>query len=175
MSMTATGLNLRPVLPPVIQQQLGLRDPKFRPLSDVKTVLRDLGEFDIDAEQVRALVEQRVLIGFNIAVDDLGRCELRVLTKSIDFFRATNGRKCHELADDPQQNWEKIFRLVVPHKKPIVTGLEIRRGLLCDRGHVENLILAGCLTPLKKSQPGPGGSWTVSRESYEAFLKGRMQ
>ena len=158
-----------PVLPSAIQTQLGLRDPRFRPLSDVKTVLRDLGEFDIDAEQIRALVEQRVLIGFNIAVDDLGRCELRVLTKSIEFFRATNGRKYHEL------EWEKIFRLVVPHKKPVLTGLEIRRALICDRGHVENLILNRQLTAVKKAQCGPGGSWVISRESYEAFLKGRMQ
>jgi hypothetical protein len=159
----------KPVLPPALQSQLGLRDPRFRPLSDVKTVLRDLGEFDIDAEQVRNLVELRVLIGFNIATDDLGRCELRVLTKSIDFFRATGGRKYHEL------EWDKVFRLVVPHKKPVVTGLEIRRALICDRGHVENLVIAGHLTALKKSAPGPGGSWTISRESYEAFLKGRMQ
>jgi hypothetical protein len=169
MSMTATGLNLRPVLPPVIQTQLGLRDPRFRPLSDVKTVLRDLGEYDIDAEQVRDLVEQQVLIGFNIAVDDLGKSELRILTKSIEFFRATKGRKYHEL------EWPQIFRQIVPHQKPIVTGLEIRRSLLCDRGHVENLINGKRLVALKKSQPGPGGSWTVSRESYENFLKGRMQ
>lgn len=159
----------RPVLPPAIQTQLGLRDPKWRPLSDVKTVLRDLGEFDIDAEQVRALAEQRVLIGFNIATDDLGRCELRVLTKSIEFFRATGGKKYHEL------EWPQIFRLVVPHKKPIVTGLELRRALICDRGHIENLILGRKLVALKKSQPGPGGSWTISRESFENFLKGRMQ
>jgi len=156
-------------LPPSIQTQLGLRDPRFRPVSDVKTVLRDLGEFDIDVQQIRELVESRFLIGFNIAVDDLGKCELRVLTKSIEFFRATGGNKYHEL------EWDKIFRLVVPHKKPVVTGLEIRRALLCDRGHVENLILAGQLVALKKSQPGPGGTWTISRESFEKFLQGRMQ
>ena len=169
MSMTATGLNLRPLLPPVIQQQLGLRDPKFRPLSDVKTVLRDLGEFDMDADCVRAMVEQQVLIGFNIAVDDLGKLELRILTKSIEFFRATQGKKYHEL------EWAQIFRQIVPHQKPIVTGLEIRRALICDRGHVENLILGKRLVALKPSQPGPGGSPAVSRESYENFLKGRMQ
>ena len=169
MSMTEHAVLTRPILPPAIQSQLGLRDPRFRPLSDIKTVLRDLGEFDIDAEQVRNLLELRVLIGFNIAPDDLGRGELRVLTKSIEFFRATGGKKYHEL------EWEKIFRLVVPHKKPVVTGLEIRRAMLCDRGHVENLVNAGQLVALKKSQPGPGGSWTISRESFENFLKGRMQ
>jgi hypothetical protein len=168
MSFTETGLQLRPVLPPTIQTQLGLRDPRFRPLSDVKTVLRDLGEFDMDAEQVRDLTEQRVLIGFNIAVDDLGRCELRVLTKSIEFFRTTKGRKYHEL------EWPQIFRQIVPHQKPVVTGLEIRRQMICDRGHVENLILNQKLTALTKSQPGPGGSPTIARASYENFLKGRM-
>ena len=71
--------------------------------------------------------------------------------------------------------WPQIFRLIVPHQKPIVTGLEVQRGLNCDRGHVENLVIAGHLTALKKSAPGPGGSWTISRPSYEAFLKGRKQ
>jgi hypothetical protein len=97
--MTST-LTHAPKLPPNLQAQLGLNDPRFRPLSDVKTVLRDLGEFEIDAPTVRELVELRVLIGFNIAVDDKGRCELRVLTKSIDFFRATGGKKYHELGKD---------------------------------------------------------------------------
>lgn len=158
-----------PILPPCIQTQLGLRDPRFRPLSDVKTVLRDLGEFEIDAAQVRELAEQGVLIGFNIGVSSTGKCDLRVLTKSIEFFRATGGRKYHEL------EWPQIFRLVVPHKKPVVTGLEVRRAMVCDRGHIENLINAGQLTALKRSQSGPGGSWTISRESFENFLKGRMQ
>ena len=169
MSFTETGLNLRPVLPAAIQTQLGLRDPRFRPLSDVKTVLRDLGEFNIDADQVRELCELGVFISFDIAVDLDSRCEMRVLTKSIDFFRATGGKKYHEL------EWPQIFRLVVPHRKPVVTGLEIRRALICDRGHVENLINAGELTALKKSQPGPGGSWAVSRDSFENFLKARKQ
>lgn len=156
-------------LPPAIQPDLIQDDQRFGPLSDIKTVLRDLRGLNIDAPHVRELVEARFLIGFNIAVDDLGRCELRILTKSIDFFRATKGKKYHEL------EWAQIFRQIVPHQKPVVTGLEIRRGLLCDRGHVENLINAGQLVALKKSSPGPGGSWTVSRDSYETFLQGRMQ
>jgi len=156
-------------LPPAIQTQLGLRDPRFRPLSDIKTVLRDLGEFDMDADTVRTLIEAQFLIGFNIAVDDRGKCEMRVLSKSIEYFRATGGKKFHEL------EWPQIFRLVVPHQKPVVTGLEIRRAVLCDRGHVENLILNHRLTAVKKSQCGPGGSWVVSRESFETFLKGRLQ
>lgn len=174
-------LSTAPNLPPsvrsalAIQTQLEIDDPEFRPLATVETVLHQLGKkFRIDAEHVRLLVEEHALIGFNIAVALDTKPTWRILTKSIDFFRATHGRKYHELADDPQQNWQKIFRLVVPHKKPIVTGLEIRRALLCDRGHVENLIINGRLTALQKSKPGPGGSWTVSRESFEKFLQGRM-
>lgn len=156
------------VLPPAIQTQLGLRDPRFRPLSDTKAVLRDLGEFNMDASQVRELVECGALIGFNIAVEPAGRCELRVLTKSIEFFRENKGVKAHEM------EWPKIFRLLVLHTKPVITGLEIRRTLLCDRGHVENLINAGLLVALKKSQPGPGGSWSIQMDSFERFVKGRL-
>ena len=161
-------LTAHPVLPPAIQTQLGLRDPRFRPLSDLKSVLRDLGEFEMDADSVRGLIESGVLVAFNIATDLEGKAELRVLTSSIAFFRQHGGRKYHE------PDWSTIWRALVPHSKPIVTGLEIRRALLCDRGHVENLILAGCLKSLQKSRPGPGGSWTVSRDSFERFMKERQ-
>jgi hypothetical protein len=157
-----------PLLPPKVQTQVGLREPSVRPLSTVQVVLHDLGEFDIDAQQVRELVEQRVLIGFNIGVNGGGRLQLRVLTRSVEFFRATGGRKYHEL------EWNNIFRLLAPHERPVVTGVEIRRVLLCDRGHVENLILAGQLVAVKKSKWGPRGSWSVSRESYAGFLERRM-
>jgi len=169
MSMTETGLSLKPVLPPAIQTQLGLRDPRFRPLSDIKTVLRDLGEFDMDADTVRTLIETGAMVAFNIAVDLSSKAYLRVLTRSIEFFRASGGTKYH----DPE--WSSIWRWIVPHDKPVVTGLEIRRALLCDRGHVENLILARELTAVKKSQCGPGGSWVVTRKSFEEFLKERQQ
>lgn len=151
-----------------LQPQLDLGDPRFRPLSTVQSVLRDLAEFDLTAAQIREMVESRFLVGFNIAVDDRSRCELRVLTKSIIYFRSTGGKKYHE------PEWDKIFRLVVPHKKPVVTGKEIWLALLCHASHVEHLISAECLKALQKSKPGPGGSFTVCRESYEAFLKGRM-
>jgi len=160
---------LRPILPPVFQAQMDLRDPRLRPLSEVQAVIRDLGEFDIDAEHVRQLVEQRLLIGFNIAVAAVGKKEIRVLTKSIEFFRTHQGRKYHDL------EWPQIFRQIVRHQKPFVSGLEIRRALICDRGHVENLVSAGQLAALSKSKPGPGGSWVISRESFETFLQGRLQ
>lgn len=167
MSLTETGLTLRPVLPPAIQRQFeDLGDPRFRPLSDVKTVLRDLGEFELDAPQVLELVESGVLVGFDISGSGDRQC-LRVLTKSIEFFRQHQGRRYHDL------EWPQIFRQIVRHQKPVVTGLEIRRACLCDRGHVENLVKAGNLVAVKKSAPGPGGSWVISRESFERFLNVR--
>lgn len=158
----------KPVLPPPIQAQLGLRDPRHRPMSTVQTALRDLGQYDIDGDTIRALIESGCLVAFNIAVRLDTKPEHRILTKSIEFFQANQGRKYHEL------EWPQIFRLIIRHQKPVVTGLEIRRALICDRGHVENLILAKELAPLKKSQSGPGGSWVVSRDSFEGFMKKRM-
>ncbi len=166
-------LTLKPQLPPTIQAQLGLRDERYRPLSDIQTVPRDLGEFDIDADAIYNLCELRVLIGFNIATDGAEgkRREVRVLTKSIVHFRQGANRQRVQYHD---LEWPKIFRQIIPHQKPIVTGLEFRRAMICDRGHIENLHLAGHLVALKKSQPGPGGTWTFSRDSVEAFLKGRQ-
>ena len=156
----------RPKMPTSIQSRLELGETRFRPLGDTITAMRDL---DMNADEVRSLVQLGYLIGFNIAVSDVMRMELRILTKSVEQFRMFKTKRVCEL------EWPQIFRLIVPHQKPIVTGLEVQRGLNCDRGHVENLILGNNLFVLKKSAPGPGGSWTISRQSYENFLKGRLQ
>ena len=180
MTMTLTlnqhatgGRSIIPTLPPAIQGQLGLRDPRFRPLSTIQTVLRDLGEFDIDALHVRDLLEAGVLIGFNIAVHLNSKVEWRILTRSVHLFQsnAQGGKSCDARL---RFDWAQIFRLICPHQKPIVTGLEIRRAMVCDKTHVQHLVDAGELAALKKSQSGPGGSWTISRGSYEQFLKTRM-
>ncbi len=154
----------KPTLPTSIQVRLELGETRFRPLGDTITAMRDL---DMNAEEVRSLVQLGYLIGFNIAVSDLSKAELRILTRSVEHFRTLKHKRVCDM------EWAQIFRLIVPHQKPIVTGLEVQRGLNCDRGHVENLVIAGHLTALKKSAPGPGGSWTISRASFEAFMKGR--
>lgn len=154
-----------PALPPSIQTKLDLGNTQFRPLGDVLTAMRDL---DLTAAEVRALVELGYLAAFNIAVATDSKAELRILTRSIDHYRSLKKKRVFEMP------WAQLFRLIVPHGKPVVTGLEIQRGLNCDRGHVENLVLAECLKALQESKPGPGGSWTISRDSFEAFMKGRL-
>ena len=157
---------LAPIMPASIQNKLELGETRFRPLGDTLTAMRDL---DMSAEEVRSLVQLGYLIGFNIAVATDTKAELRILTRSVEQFRTFKTKRVCEM------EWPQIFRLIVPHQKPIVTGLEVQRGLNCDRGHVENLVLARHLTALKKSAPGPGGSWTLDRASFETFLKARMQ
>lgn len=137
-----------------------------RPLGDINSVMRDL---DINADRVRALVEQGSLIGFNISAAKTARSELRVLTHSVEHYRRTGGEKVLRL------EWPQIFRLILPHDKLFVRGVEIVRGLNCDRGHVENLIASGFLVCCKKARPGPNGSPIITRGSFENFLIRRLQ
>ena len=136
-----------------------------RPMGDLNAAMRDL---DLSAEKVRALLDEGKLIGFNISASKSGRAGLRVLTKSVERYRESGGKKPLVLA------WPEIIRLILTHDKFFVRGMEIQRALNCDRGHVENLILASHLVTAKKARPGPGGSPIVTRASFEAFLKGRM-
>ena len=154
-------------LPPKIRGKVGTCEPRRRPLSDVSGALRNLGNLDLDAEHVRALCEQGILVAFNITAVSGVRRTLRVLTASIDYFQANAGKLYHNPA------WPELLKLLIPHDRPVLTGLEIRYILLCDRGHVENLVKAGQLQAVKNSRPGPGGSWIITRESFEAFLKAR--
>jgi hypothetical protein len=137
-----------------------------RPLGDVNSAMRDL---DMNADRVRALLDQGTLIGFNISVKNSGCCVLRVLTQSIEHYRATGGRKPLVL------EWPEIFRLILPHKKLFVRGYEIARSLNCDRGHVENLIAARLLVASRKARSGPNGSPIITRGSFENFMIGRLQ
>jgi hypothetical protein len=138
-----------------------------RAMGDLNAAMRDL---DLNADQVNALLDEGKLIVFNIAVKETTRKNLRVLTRSIEHYRETDGKSPLLL------EWPEIFKLILPHDKHFVRGLEIQRSLNCDQGHVGNLILAGLLGPLnKRPQRGPGGSPIVTRENFEKFLKGRLQ
>jgi hypothetical protein len=136
-----------------------------RPMGDLNAAMRDM---DLDADKVRALLDEGKLIGFNISVNKSTRVCLRILTKSVEQYRQAGGKKPLVF------EWPQIFRLVLTHDKLFVRGLEIQRALNCDETHVANLILAGYFVLVKKALSGHGGSPIVTRESFESFLKGRM-
>ena len=128
--------------------------------------MRDL---DLDAEKIRALLDEGKLIGFNIAVKKTTRKNLRVLTRSIEHYRETGGKKSLML------KWPEIFSLILPGDKLFIRGTTVQRSLNCDREHVQNLIRAGYFSVSKKGRRGHDGSAMVTRQSFEAFLKGRLQ
>ena len=125
--------------------QRRLRPALGRPMGDVNAAMRDL---DANAEQVRALLDEGKLVGFNIGARDGGRATVRVLTRSIEHYLETG-------APLPLA-WEQIFRLLIPHDKLFLRGPEIQRALNCDRGLVENLIRAKRFACVKQTRPGQG-------------------
>lgn len=164
-----------------LQTELEIDDPRFRPLLTTSAVLARLGlKFTLNAPDIQEMWEYGVLLGFDISVAGRearpvnGRSmrrkiELRILSRSVEFFLENHGKKHHEL------EWPQIFRLLIRHQKPVLTGKELKHVLLCEKGHIENLVINGRLTPIRKSSSGVNGSWTVTRESFEKFLKGRLQ
>ena len=164
-------------LPASIQAKLDLGDTQLRPLGDVNTAMRDL---NLDSEEVRMLVQLGYLVAFNIACDwrsrkaasagrRRGKSELRVLTRSIEDYRALESKRVC------RYEWPQLFHLIVPDRKWAIEGKEIQRALNCDHGHVKNLIAAKQLVVVEKGRPGPGGSPTICRASLERFLKSRLQ
>ena len=184
----------QPPLPLSVQAKLARGDTKFRPLGSLNSAMRDL---NMDAGEVRVLVELGYLVAFNIAVRSGAeqvretrpvcargtgpgpyawvppgrrRCksELRILTRSLELYRLLKTKRVCDL------EWPQIFRLIVAHERPVVKGTEIQRILNCDRGHVANLVRADQLKALRKSRRGCAGTWGISRESFEQFLKKRL-
>jgi hypothetical protein len=150
------------------QLSLTLRDPRWRPLADADSVRWAL---DVSSEDVESLIDLGYLVAFNIAIVPTGRRELRFLTRSIEHYRATLGSRRLDLS------WSQIARLIVPHDKPFVVGTEIDAALNCDPDHRLHLIRAGLLQlmPGTDYRPGRNGAPSVTRESFEQFLKGRKQ
>jgi len=137
-----------------------------RPMGDLNAAMRDL---DLNAEKICALLDEGKLIGFNIAVSETTRKNVRVLTRSIEHYRDNAGKKLLAL------EWPEIFRLILPHDKLFVRGTELQRSLNCAGEHIQNLVRAKFFSISKKGRRGPGGSAMVTRSSFESFLKGRLQ
>lgn len=167
--------NLRHCLPPSIRLKLALRTIGRRspcaprPLGDLNAAMRDL---DLGGEEILQLLEQRTLIGFNIAVARGRRSEHRILTHSLEHFRHHEGRRFPELA------WPEIFRLVFPvAASPLaprtLTGLELKQGLNCSRAHVENLA-SRYFEIVRPARPGRGNTPSFKVATVEKWLKSRM-
>jgi hypothetical protein len=166
---------LRHGLPPVIQGKLDLRlaggrcAGAPRPLGDLNAAMRDL---DLADEEVLQLLEQRALVGFNIAVNPSGRGELRVLTRSLEDFRQSRGRAVADFG------WPEIFQLIFPATAlPLppytLTGLELNQALNCSRGHVENLA-SRHFEIVRPAGRGRGNTPRFKTTSVENWLKRRM-
>jgi hypothetical protein len=131
--------------------------------------MRDL---DLCAEEILHLLEQRALIGFNIAVELTGRGEPRILTRSLEHFRQQEWRSSPALA------WPEIFQLIFPATaQPLApytfTGLDLKQGLNCSRGHVENLGLRH-FEIVRPARKGRDGTPRFKAASVETWLKSRM-
>ena len=166
---------LRYGLPPVIQGKLdlqaagGRRTGGPRPLGDLNAAMRDL---DLADEEILQLLEQRALVGFNIAVNPAGRGELRILTRSLEDFRQSRGRAVADFG------WPGIFQLIFPAVAlPLppytLTGLELRQALNCSRGHVENLA-SRHFEIVRPAGRGRGNTPRFKTASVENWLKNRM-
>jgi hypothetical protein len=183
--MINTTINTTHQLPPSVQFKINLRGaddrPRCwqRPLGDLNTAMRDL---DLSDEEIRKLVEQHMLIGFNIAVNQSGRSVTRILTYSLEHFRQTNGRLALEM------KWSEIFKLIFPGRPsastpfpaarfsgtPLrLTGLELKQGLNCCRGHVENLAYQ-YFEVVRPARRGRGHTPVFKTTSVERWLKRRM-
>ena len=167
MTTIATDPRLIARLPRGIQLTLAVTVQRTRPLGDVNSAMQKL---DMSDEEIFTLVDQGFLTAFNISSSDDSetRC-VRILTKSVELFRESRGRKRLELT------WPEIFKTIfgraITH--PAVTGLEVKRGLNCTRGHVEN-IAREFFKVINEAKPGRGNTPSFTTASVEAWLKGRQ-
>lgn len=118
------------------------------------------------------------------------RRELRILTKSIamvlsledwrDALAEPSAVRCSKFDVECSMftrfpaTWDAVLSLMLPtHAKPFLTARECKWSLNIRRVHFINLVAAKALAGTDYRQ-GPGGSPTIDRASYIAFLRTRV-
>lgn len=157
------------------QLKLKLNDPRYR--RPMMTVDAAKGILDCTEDEIVEWVEvQRALVAWNIASPGAARRELRLLTRSVSEFIRDNPQRddCYYCAICPDI---AIAAVLPDHQKPWLTGLEVQRSLNCGSTHVIGLVESKLLKlmPGTNYQRGPGGSPSISRDSFVAFLKSRIE
>ena len=157
------------------QRLLNLNDPRYRrPTMQIGAVK---GILDIGEDEVIALIEEGSLVAWNIALPGAERRELRVLTQTVALAQARMVSSGSARSGAQLITEKETFTLLFPHAKPFVTGTEAQRMLNCGSTHVIRLVNEGCLEQCKgsKYRRGPNGSPAITRESFEGFLRERVE
>ena len=161
-------------LTPSLARRLGLGGSGMgcklapRPLGDLNAAMRDL---NLGGEEVMGLVEQRILTGFNIAKEEGGRLEVRILTSSLHQFIETGGSKPLRL------EWREVFRAVFGRGMAwppyTLDGRDLVQALNCSRGHLRNLAALYFVT-VRAAGRGRGHTGRYRADSVEHWLRSRM-
>lgn len=152
------------------QPQLDLRDPRYkRPTMTVDTAK---GILDCSEDEIIELIEvQGALVAWNIASPNADRRELRILTQSVADYLAAGRSPCYHSMLAP----DAAVSDLVPDR-PFLRGTDIQRILNCGSTHVLNLVesKALALVPGTNYQRGPGGTPSITVDSFRHFLTSRF-
>jgi len=132
---------------------------------------------DLDAEQVMALIyDGRLQWAFNLAGADARRCEVRILSRSLE---ACQQRRAAPVANDGE--FAAVIKIIFPMVRPrpgVADALRARtiyHRLNIKHAHLYELVAAGLLKLLPGSHPrrGPTGSPQIEFASVIEFLRER--
>ena len=115
------------------------------------------------------------VIAWNIATQDAGRRELRILAGSAEAFHRAECAAGYECEMDPAAAIAAVLR--GSGDRPWITGTLFARLLRCSSNHVLNLVAEGSLKllPGTKVERGWNGAPRLTRESVHEFLRTRME
>jgi hypothetical protein len=163
-------------LPFAVQTEMVHRDQRGQalnwdlPLVGINGATKDLGR-RFSQEMTIQLLQSGALRGFDIRCEEDGRPTYRVLSRSLEIFRESGGRKSLEIGPE---NWPDIWRMVFGRAAANQTlkGTQVKLALNCTRQHVMNL--APHFKLVEEGSQGRGNTPSFTTASVEAWLKGRM-
>lgn len=153
-------------MPLSLQPPLVRSDARRCVLATVEDARRQLRDWDVDEDDILALIEDGQLFAWNIAVDLKDAKRLwRIFPDSISHFEKTAGHRQFIMTD------AAIYKRLLEGCGDLLTIRELANLFNCGPTHVANLIAAKNFSDCNN---GPGVT-RVERAALLAFLKSRME
>jgi hypothetical protein len=164
-------------VPAALQRQLPVADPRLRVLVTINGAREREAFRNYDEDDILWLIENAYLVAFDISLragKDSSARELRIFPDSLDYYAKTNGNP--KAKKNPfAATWDRL--ILSNDTKPFLLSTRAQVILNCGSTHVTNLIDAGHLKQLAGTEykVGRNGAACISRDSFLAFLKSRLE
>ncbi len=128
--------------------------------------------FSIGENEIMEMIEDgRLRWAFDLRRKKSRKAFVFVLVESLQKAQ-DNAIDPLSLSNDEEEEWSRVFEIILPHKKPLIKGSEIVKAFSISSQHMMNLVNDRLLVALN-SKRRRTATPMITRDSVLKFLKER--